>query len=320
MGKNNTVIRQWLSDKERFASLVNGALFHGQEIFKADTLKMEDSQQGVLMRTADGKNISMERYRDIIMSSHDNTRIVLLACENQEEIHYAMPVRTMLYDALSYVDQINSIKQHHRSEKDLQGNAEFLSGLKREDFLTPVITIVFYYGEKPWDGHKDLHSLLGINREEYALLKQYIPNYTINLVDPREIDDLRCFQTNLQRIFEMIKYRQEPENLRNYILKHEDFFENMDLETSNAMEVFVGAKKILKNVEKNEKGGINMKNAFEMVYDDGVEKGKEAVLLNLITQKLSLGQSVQQIADDLVDTVDHIQELIQILNETKPTA
>ena len=317
MGKNNTVIRQWLSDKERFASLVNGALFQGREIFKADTLQMEDSQQGIFIKTADGKDISIERYRDIIMCSQDSTRIVLLACENQEEIHYAMPVRTMLYDALSYVDQINSIKQQHRTERNLKGNAEFLSGLKKEDLLTPVITIVFYYGEKTWDGHKDLHSLLGINREEYALLRQYIPNYTINLVDPREIDDLRCFQTNLQCIFEMVKYKQDPENLNNYIQKHEEFFEHMDSETSNAMEVLVGSKKLFKNIEK---GGLNMKNAFEMVYEDGQNQGRQSLLLDQITKKLSLGQSVQQIAEDLVDTVEHIQELIQILNETKPMA
>ena len=31
-------------------------------------------------------------------------RLIVLACENQDEIHYAIPVRNMLYDALNYVE------------------------------------------------------------------------------------------------------------------------------------------------------------------------------------------------------------------------
>ena len=61
----------------------------------------------------------------------------------------------------------------------------FLSGLKKTDLLYPVITVIFYYGEDEWDGQKDLHGLLGIDREEYKLLKRYVPNYRINLIDPR---------------------------------------------------------------------------------------------------------------------------------------
>lgn len=274
MGKNNTIIRQWLSNTERFASFVNGALFCGQPIFTADKLKMEDSQQGILLKTADGKDISLERYRDIIMSSQDDARIVLLACENQEEIHYAMP----------------------------------------------VITIVFYYGEKPWDGHKDLHSLLGIDRKEYSLLRQYIPNYTINLVDPQQIDDPKCFQTNLQRVFEMLKFKQNKNQLKNYINKHEEFFKNVDVETGNAIRVLLGSEKLLQDVKKNDNGGVNMCKALDDIYQDGVNDGIEQGQLQLIARKLSLGRSTQQIADALEDSVDHIEELIRSLEVTNLTA
>lgn len=33
--------------------------------------------------------------------------LAILAVENQERIHYAMPVRTMIYDGLSYAGQIS---------------------------------------------------------------------------------------------------------------------------------------------------------------------------------------------------------------------
>ena len=141
-----------------------------------------------MIRKSDGKEIAVQRYRDIIMTTENQTRIVVLACENQEEIHYAMPVRTMLYDALSYADQVNEIRKMRRKDRTFESPAEFLSGLNRTDLLTPVITVIFYYGEKEWDANRELHGLLGIDREEYQLLKRYVPNYKINLIDPRKLD------------------------------------------------------------------------------------------------------------------------------------
>lgn len=133
MGKNNTIIRQWLSDEGRMASLVNGCLFSGKQIFKKEHLKREDGMQGVILKTGDGKETAIERYRDIMMTSDDGTRIVILACENQDEIHYGMPVRVMLYDAVSYAEQIRVLQKVHREEKNLKTSAEFLSGLKKEE-------------------------------------------------------------------------------------------------------------------------------------------------------------------------------------------
>ena len=79
-----------------------------------------------------------------MMMAEDGTRIVVLACENQDEIHYAMPVRGMLYDALNYTEQIRQIRKIRKENKELENSSEFLSGLKRSDRLTPVITVVFY--------------------------------------------------------------------------------------------------------------------------------------------------------------------------------
>lgn len=38
LGKNDIRMKRWLSDKKRFASLVNGALFHNREVFSPETL------------------------------------------------------------------------------------------------------------------------------------------------------------------------------------------------------------------------------------------------------------------------------------------
>lgn len=96
----------WLSEKECFADLYNAALFHGKPVFTADTLEKMDTRQNLSFQSNNGREVSVQRFHDICMKSTLGTKLVLLTCENQDEIHYAMPVRGMLYDALDYTDQI----------------------------------------------------------------------------------------------------------------------------------------------------------------------------------------------------------------------
>ena len=106
MGKNDVRISVWLSEKDRFADLYNAALFHGKPVFTADTLEKMDTRQNLSFQSNNGREVSVQRFHDICMKSTLGTKLVLLTCENQDAIHYAMPVRSMLYDALDYTDQI----------------------------------------------------------------------------------------------------------------------------------------------------------------------------------------------------------------------
>lgn len=317
MGKSNVYMKQWLSDKERFTDFVNGSLFQGRKVFSAESLQKEDTEQGLVIRKPDGEEITVQRYRDICMTAKDGTRVVILACENQEEIHYGMPVRGMLYDALSYVDQINEIRKGRRKNRELKNSAEFLSGLKQSDLLYPVVTLVFYYGEKEWDGKQDLHSLLGIEREEYKMLKKYVPNYSINLIDPRKFGDLTCFQTDLQMVFGMLKYRKSKEGLLRYVQENRTYFSRIDEESYNALRVLLGSEQSLKAAEE-QTGGIDMCKALDDLYQDGMKKGVEkgeAKIVAMIRKKLGKGMNVSEIADDLEMELSYVQRVMDLLSE-----
>lgn len=317
MGKSNVYMKQWLSDKERFTDFVNGSLFQGRKVFSAESLQKEDTEQGLVIRKPDGEEITVQRYRDICMTAKDGTRVVILACENQEEIHYGMLVRGMLYDALSYVDQINEIRKGRRKNRELKNSAEFLSGLKQSDLLYPVVTLVFYYGEKEWDGKQDLHSLFGIEREEYKMLKKYVPNYSINLIDPRKFGDLTCFQTDLQMVFGMLKYRKSKEGLLRYVQENRAYFSRIDEESYNALRVLLGSEQSLKAAEE-QTGGIDMCKALDDLYQDGMKKGVEkgeAKIVAMIRKKLGKGMNVSEIADDLEMELSYVQRVMDLLSE-----
>lgn len=168
-----------------------------------EDLHLATGETDILVSDKNKKAKEVQRYRDIIMRWEQGAYLVLLACENQENVHYAMPVRNMLYDSLSYVEQIRQSWKHlESSEEQKVTGAEFLSQFRKADKLVPVITLVFYYHPDAWDGSLDLHGILRWSDDEAKnkILQKYVSNYRINLVDAGNIKELENFHTDLQEI------------------------------------------------------------------------------------------------------------------------
>ena len=274
MGKSDTVLSTWLGDEKRFADLYNGSIFHGTQMVKEEDLKPEKENFKELIQDKNGILNHIERNRDIVMKWDDGIYLMILACENQERIHYAMPVRTMLYDGLSYAEQIRQLrKKQVKSEK--MTSDEFLSGMKKDDKLYPVSTLVFYYGDKPWDGSVDLHGLLkkSENPEMEEMIRKLIPNYHINLLDVNQIEDTSVYKTDLQTILEMLKYRQDKERMQKYVQEHEGYFRHVDRDTYNVLRVLLKAEKQMDEIKNQEKEEVDMCQALQEIFDDGRNEG-----------------------------------------------
>ena len=76
---------------------------------------------------------------------------------------------------------------------------EFLSRFRREDFIYPILTLVFYYDEKKWDGATDLYGMFPPGTEEKdgetkEVLRKYVPNYRMNLIDAGHMEDAEELQ------------------------------------------------------------------------------------------------------------------------------
>ena len=50
---------------------------------------------------------------------------IILAVENQRAVHYGMPVRNMMYDAISYTKEAKSLELMNRKEGGLKAGKEF---------------------------------------------------------------------------------------------------------------------------------------------------------------------------------------------------
>ena len=167
---------------------------------------------------------------------------------------------------------------------------------------------------------------LGTEKKHAELMKKYLPNYHINLVDVRRLKNLESFQSDLQIIFGMLQYSQDKYALRTYVANHKDYFQKLDLETYHALGAFLNSRQLMEiNVEKNEREELDMCKALEDIYNDGVQDGMEQGRRSGIAegeashkkevafQMQKLGYSLDAIAAVLRESVDGISQILAVV-------
>ena len=326
MGKGNAAVREWMSNPVRFSDLYNGIVFRGKQVVLPEELESAEGETDILLEDKEQKVQEIHRYRDIVMRWKKGALLVLLACENQEKVHYAMTVRNMLYDSLSYAGQIQQLwKEREKEEKQKMTAPEFLSKWKKDDRLVPVITLVFYYDTEQWDGSTDLHGMLqwGEGEENQKLLREYVPNYRINLVDAGNQEHLERFQSDLQEILGMLKCRGNKKELLDYMNKREAYFRNVDEETYQVMREFLHSEKMLKeNVERIEgKETVDMCKALDELYNDGIELGREQGIEQGRKQGIECGmirgtiETMKEFNISMEEAIERISKKFEITKE-----
>lgn len=310
MAKKAAAVKQWIGNRRRFANLFNAKIFDGVQIIKPEDLEPIEGETHILIQTKEGKKQEIHRYRDVTMRWKGQMDLMILACENQDKIHYAMPVRTMIYDGLSYVQQLKLMWDLH--DEKTTGD-EFLSKFCKDDKICPVVTLVFYFGEQEWDASLDLYGMFDIEEILRANdnLKKYIPNYTINLIDAERLENLAVFQKDLQVIFGLLKCRKDKQKLKRYVEENKEFFKNVDVDTGMVIGAFMNSNSIINEIKKQKEGeDIDMCKAMEDWAAEERLEGEENKLVELIYKKLKKGKDIATIADEVEETEDVVNQLI----------
>ena len=270
MGTKDSKAKEYLSDNTRFSEICNYVLFDGEKVIKPEDLKECDTTEVLSVFGIDKKQIVKQKWRDLLKSvsvKHTGQMyVILIGAEAQTDIHYAMPVKTMIYDALNYGEQVNEAKKCHWKNKDYRSSDEFLSGFTLDDKLTPVITITLYLGTTQWDGPRSLAEMMPQMDER---ILPFINDYRINLLNTLEITDFSKFETGLRPLFELLKNASDEEKLNDLITKDETFT-RVDVETVAAINLFVGTD--IKYDEKEEV--VNMCKAWDDHKKRGIQEGR----------------------------------------------
>lgn len=269
-----------MRNPNHFADFFNGYIYNGREEIKANALsEVDTSNITVVPYNKGNKNITVQKYRDIlkkvILMKSDKAYYLFLGIENQTEIHYAMPVRNMLYDSLVYNQQIEQIAKYNRENGLCDDSSEFLSGFTKNDKLTPIISVTVYWGTTPWNAPTSLLEMIDDMDDNAKVLFQ---DYNCNLFSIIDSKELPKFNTELKELFNLLRLRNNTNELRELLL-NDLAYRNIDKETAIMMAEFSD----IKIPRRNKEGKYNMCKAIMELE----QRSADSALINAIKNAMT---------------------------------
>lgn len=263
--------KRCLSDNERYADIINGIVFHGKQLLHAEDLTDLDAQVGNVDRLF-GKRRYRQRYHDLIKKAAFGVNFMIIGVENQEEVHYLMPLRSMGYDVAEYERQADAIRRRLRKKGKLS-RTEFLSGFAKESRLYPCITLILYFGEN-WDGARDLHGLLDFT-DIPCELRSMVNNDTVHMIEVRKLENTEVFQTDLRQIFDFIRFSKDKEKLKQ-LVENDAAYQDMDEDAYDMAAAYTNAEELIAVKKYHGKGGrVNMCEALTALLEDSRQEGRK---------------------------------------------
>ena len=260
MGRFDVTCKSFFSKPQNFADMINGVIFGGRMVINPMDLEEAGTER---IFDEDSKSYFVDIAKKWTVNGYN---LLIIAIENQKAVDYSMVIRNMVSEALSYKNQVNDIRSHHKNMGDLKGD-EYLSGFANKDMLTPVITVVIYFGEKAWDGPRSLYDMLDMDKR----LEPYIYNYKLNLMDYHDYENYDAFQDECRIVFEALAARDNEEKTDEFISKHKSIHIHTGRLVGEILNINYKKEHIVRTLEGDE---INMCKAWDDHYNSGKNAGK----------------------------------------------
>lgn len=286
MGRPDSVMQCYLSDKGRFADLFNGVFFRGEQFIRSCDL--QDSSK----RYSETAGRGTSRFRDIKMTLKDNRTLRILAVENQANIDYTMPYRCLQYDVMEYGKQLRERKNANRAGNLLTTSPERLCGITKTDKIAPVYTLCLYHGEEPWDGPLSLRDMMDFGNGGDRM-EQYFADYPLRLFCINESDSFDMFHTELRELFSAMRYRRDKERLQK-LFACDAHYSRLSPDTVKALSVLLNIPDLWRRREqyRDKTYGseeYNMCQAWEEIKEECYAKGITQGISQGITQGIEKG-------------------------------
>ena len=314
--KPDTLLKNYWQNSEHFADFFNAVLFKGIQIIKAEDLLDVDTDESTVLEH--------RQYAESIQAARDNIKIckrgdgfemelVMAGIENQEHIHYAMPLRIMGYDYGTYKKQYTDLSAKNKNSSEQMSEDEFLSHMRKSDRLIPVITVVIYYGEKPWDAAVSLHGLLRIPEQ----IVSFVNDYKIHLVEARENRLLLHNMENrdLFNLFAILLGSNNPWEKKELAI---DYAKEHAVEKDVIMAVAGATNSKLSYSEFERKGETDMISVFQETWDEGKAEGKaEGIIETGYDCGLSREDILMRLQNRLDISIQKAQEYMEMFGKQR---
>lgn len=287
MGKIDIADRPYFSDRERFAELVNIALYHGEKVLRPGDLVLQNRKYPAL------SNAYSEMERDVLMV--DMRQNICYGIEIETESDYGMPERIMTYDACEYEYQMREIGQKHKDQKNYKNYREKKSRIKESEYLFPMVTVVLFLKEGRWEGRRKLSQMFRMSAESQILLGDNLRDYDFPLIEADFVNPDN-YDTDLKEFFKAMQCRRDREKLKTLFQTEE--FRHLCPETERVIARHLHVARLLKKIEKEE---LPMCKAFDDLMREerregrregkreGRQEGKREERLRIIRQMAKAG-------------------------------
>lgn len=280
MGAADIAERTFLELADVAADVINVQMYGGIQVITAADLILLNGQG----HTEDEAGRLHDRRRDVYYKCRrDNTTYALIGIENAAAIDNTMPLRVMGYDYAPYMRQAEELQRENRK----QGRPAYVQKLHPGQKLTPVVTIVLYYG-KHWDGPMSLWEMLDFDGREH--LKPFVPDIRINLLELGDRRITRMFCSDMGIISEYLSLKGDRKGMLQFGQKHHAI--RHPIEMMDVMAV-LGRDNTYKKIKqqlieedkrnKHQATGREETDMCELVdvfKELGVEQGIEALILD----------------------------------------
>jgi len=321
MGANDIVTKDYTDDCHVFADAFNQYIYKGKQVIDPKRLRPLDATALGVPFGKKGTGAPVQKYRDrlkyLTAMEDEDAVYLLMGVENQSKVHYAMPVKDMVYDALQYASQVEQIAKAHQDEvkkAQLEGTkgtqrrkvskGEYLSGFYKDDRLIPVITLVLFFSAEEWDGPMSLHDMMAVQNPEILAL---VADYRINLIAPGNMSDeeINQFTTSLREVMMFIKYSEEPEKL-NQILETDERFRDLDRKAATVISTVTGME--IEVEEEEEK--VDMCGALKGLLGNAKKEGINDERVAIARKMLEEGSLSKEFIARMVNlSIEEIQAI-----------
>ena len=255
--------RNFLKDNRHFTDLMNTFVFH-ENVLDYRTLRDLDTRKD--LRRMDGR--LRARIRDLIkagvvIKTNGKQLFMIMGVEGQGSVDYAMPIRSLVYEASDYSVQL---------EKNLTQSGHYPKGKK----ILPVLTLVIYLGEGRWTAPTSLKEMM--EEEIVEKFGHLISDHRFILIDSSQMEDEEILKaaTDLKAVLLAKKYMGDEEKFKEVfqsILTNGD--QIVSLEGAELISMMIGYEIPI----QEEEGGVDMCKALDdwsrRERSEGREEGRQ---------------------------------------------
>ena len=258
-------------DNENFAEVFSKAVFNGLFV-NPDHLEDLNVAESTMLRLNDGATTTLKQTRDVVKAlTSGGAWLVILGIENQTHVDFLMPFRVWELNFINVARQVDEIRKKHQAERKAIKEAkekgkiveekelsteEVLSGFYRDDKLTPVITLVIYYGQEEWKLPLKLSDLF--QETPFTGFADDMPMY---LLDVRHMtrEKLDSYSPALKSFFGFLIYENSAD-LDAFAKENDKSFSNLPEQTIDALIEITHSKELerFKKEYRTPEGGVNV--------------------------------------------------------------